>query len=510
MLFFDTFGSSLFKAFIEHIQLSLVSLSFAIIIAVPLAIYLLHHRKIAEFIIQIAGVFQTIPSLALLGLLIPVVGIGTIPAIIVLVVYGIFPILQNTYTGLTEIDPSLDEAAIAFGMNAWQRVIKYQIPLALPTIISGIRAAAVMIVGTATLAALIGAGGLGTFILLGIDRNNLTLILIGAISSAILAIFFNTLIKSIEKTKNKKVTYLLPIITFIFLIGSISMPFSFQEKKIIIAGKLGAEPEIIINMYKLLIEAHSDIKVELKPNFGKTTFLYNALKSEKINIYPEFTGTVLETLLINKPKTSNDPEFVYSVAKEEIAKQDGLTYLKPMKYQNTYAIAVPASLAEEHKLTYISDLHKMNNNIRAGFTLEFLDRSDGYKGLQDHYGLDFNTKSFEPKLRYVAIQNGEVNLIDAYSTDSELITYKLKVLEDNYQLFPPYQGAPLLSKETVKKFPELIPVLEMLAERISTTEMSQMNYEVNVNKKSPYATAKKYLEENQLLKKQKIMLKYYR
>ncbi len=188
-------------ALLEHVQISLVSLFIAILIALPLALLLRRYPKTAEPALQITGIFQTIPSLALLGLLIPFIGIGSLPAIVALVVYALFPIIQNTYTGLQQIDPSLIEAATAFGMNRRERLMKFELILALPFIMAGIRTSAVMIIGTATLAALIGAGGLGNFILLGINSNDVNLILIGALSSALLAVIFSTLLRFLEKAK---------------------------------------------------------------------------------------------------------------------------------------------------------------------------------------------------------------------------------------------------------------------------------------------------------------------
>lgn len=488
------------QALVEHIQLSLLSLLIAILIAVPVAIPLTKYKRIAEAILQITGIFQTIPSLALLGLLIPLIGIGTPPAIIALVIYALFPILQNTYTGLTEIDPSLEEAAEAFGMTKKEKLVKFEIQLALPYIVSGIRTAAVMIIGTATLAALIGAGGLGTFILLGIDRNNISLILIGAISSAVLAVLFNYGIHLLEKASVKKI-----ITSFVLLLALLVGSFAYssydgQQKTITIAGKLGAEPDIIINMYKELIEENSDIQVELKPNFGKTSFLYNALKSGEVDIYPEYTGTVLETFLSENTNTSNDPREVYEYAKKEIAQQDNLVYLEPMKFQNTYAVAVKRSFAEKHNLKTIEDLKTIASQLKAGFTLEFIDRDDGYKGLQELYGLTMNVQSMEPSLRYQAINNGDVNIVDAYSTDSELKQYDLVTLEDNKQLFPPYQGAPLLRKETLEEYPELEEWLSPLVGKITEEEMSDMNYQVNVEGKEPQTVAHDYLVKNKLIK----------
>lgn len=166
----------------------------------------------------------------------------------------------------------------------------------MPIIMSGVRTSAIMIIGTATLAALVGAGGLGSFILLGIDRNNSSLILIGAISSAILAILFGGLIKILQNKKPKTILISL-ILTVIIVVLSLLPRGSGSSKKLVIAGKLGAEPEILINMYKELIEEESDHRVELKPNFGKTSFLYEALKSKSIDIYPEFSGTITSTLI---------------------------------------------------------------------------------------------------------------------------------------------------------------------------------------------------------------------
>ena len=188
--------AQLLAALLEHIQISFIALFFAVLIAIPLGIYLTNKKKIAESIIGVSAVLQTIPSLALLGLLIPLFGIGKVPAIIALVVYALLPILRNTYTGINEVDPSLKEAALAMGMNRSKRLVKVELPLAMPVMMAGIRTAMVLIVGTATLAALIGAGGLGDIILLGIDRNNTALILIGAIPAAILALIFDVALKN--------------------------------------------------------------------------------------------------------------------------------------------------------------------------------------------------------------------------------------------------------------------------------------------------------------------------
>ncbi|MGX9133936.1 osmoprotectant update ABC transporter permease/substrate-binding subunit OpuFB [Rummeliibacillus sp. JY-2-4R] len=492
----------LLSALLEHIQISFIALFFAVLIAIPLGIYLTKKKQIAEIIIGITAVLQTIPSLALLGLLIPLFGIGKIPAVIALVIYALLPILRNTYTGIKEVDPSLIEAAEAMGMNRSKRLVKVELPLAMPVMMAGIRTAMVLIVGTATLAALIGAGGLGDIILLGIDRNNTPLIILGAIPAAILALIFDFLLKKIENLSYKKSIITLIIIVLLALFSLIS-PFIMnnQQKEIVIAGKLGSEPEILINMYKLLIENNTDLKVELKPGLGKTSFVFNALKSGSIDIYPEFTGTAISEFL-KETANSTDSNEVYRQAKEGLDAKFDMILLKPMHYNNTYALAVPNQLAAKYHLKTISDLNQVQNKIKAGFTLEFSDREDGYKGIQKLYNIHFsNLVTMEPKLRYNAIQTGDINLVDAYSTDSELKLYKLTVLEDDKHLFPPYQGAPLLRKETIERNPEIADALNKLAGKITDDEMREMNYQVNVEGVSPQKVAEKYLLKEKLIKK---------
>lgn len=221
------------QSLIEHLQLSLLTLILATLIAIPLGIIISHYKKISHVVLQITGIFQTIPSLALLGLFIPFMGIGTVPAVVALIIYALFPILQNTVTALMQIDANLIEAATAFGMTRWERLKKFELALSMPVIISGIRTASVMIIGTATLASLIGAGGLGSFILLGIDRNNPSLILIGAISSAVLAIIFSGLIGLLEKARLRTIA-----VSGILLLAGLGL--SYAPNRTILCSKMDA------------------------------------------------------------------------------------------------------------------------------------------------------------------------------------------------------------------------------------------------------------------------------
>ena len=488
----------LLSATLTHIGISLTALLIAIVITVPLAIWLVNHRKVGEVVLQITSVLQTIPSLALLGLLIPFVGIGSTPALIALVIYALLPIFQNTYVGLSEIDPALEEAATAFGMSSLRRLFKVDLPIAMPIIISGIRSALVLIIGTATLAALVGGGGLGNFILLGIDRNNLALTLIGAIASALLAVIFSGLIRMLQYMKPKWSLGIILTLCLMIVGGTIYEQYQNREETVRIAGKLGSEPDILINMYKELIEeADPNMTVELKSNFGKTSFVFNALKSDEVDIYPEFTGTVLDSL-VSVPESLDasqlSPEETYQEADKRLKEQFDMTLLKPMAYQNTYALAVRDDYAKDHQLTTISDLKAISQQVQAGFTLEFIDRDDGYKGIQSLYDLQFgDVASMEPSLRYEAIGNGDIDITDAYSTDSQLEEYHLKLLEDDQQLFASYQGAPLMRQEFYDDHPKIVEALNQLAGQITEEEMAKMNYAVNVEEKDAQEVAHDYL-----------------
>lgn len=501
--FIDTFQErkwELLQTLFEHIQISFIALLIATLIAIPIGIWLTRHTKVAEPIINIAAIMQTIPSLALLGLMIPFFGIGRVPAIIALVIYAILPILRNTYTGIKEVDPSLKEAAQGIGMNTYRQLKNVEIPIAMPVIMAGIRTAMVLIIGTATLAAFIGAGGLGDLILLGIDRNNMNILLLGAIPAALLALLFDYVLKRMEKLSYRKMMIVTGLLLLTFLLVAI-WPLLFQkDDQMKFAGKLGTEPEIITNMYKLIIEDETDVNVEIEPGMGKTTFLFNALKSDNIDGYLEFTGTVLGEITKEDPKYTTEKE-VYQQANESINQKYQMSLLKPMQYNNTYALAVKKEYADKYQLKTIDDLQKVKSTIRAGFTLEFNDRMDGYKGIQKKYGIKFdNVRTMEPKIRYQAIEQGKIDLIDAYSTDAELKKYGMIVLKDDKHLFPPYQGAPLLKDETIKQHPEVVKALNQLAGKITDEEMQTMNYAVTYQNKSPESVAREYLKKEKLIK----------
>ncbi|WP_100065810.1 ABC transporter permease [Miniphocaeibacter massiliensis] len=188
----------------EHLYIAVMALVLGIIVAVPLGIVLTRTKKISNFVIGLASILQTIPSLALLAIMIPIFGIGKLPAIIALFIYSLLPILRNTYIGMTEVDPNIVDAAKGMGMTKMQSIMKVEIPLASPAIMAGIRLSGVYVVAWATLSSYIGAGGLGDLIFSGLNNYNPNLIIFGTIPVTILALFVDFLLSKVEKFASKK------------------------------------------------------------------------------------------------------------------------------------------------------------------------------------------------------------------------------------------------------------------------------------------------------------------
>lgn len=206
MEFFANEGSALVTAIGEHIFLSLVSLALGILVAVPAGILLSQVPKVANVVIGIASILQTIPTLALLTLMVPILGVGTMPSIVALFIYSLLPILRNAYLGMVSVDPHLIDAAKGMGMSTSQVIRKVQVPLATPVIMAGIRLSAVYVIAWTTIAAYIGGGGLGEFIFNGLQGFRVDLIFGGTIPVIIIAIIMDLIAGYLEKKLTPQTT----------------------------------------------------------------------------------------------------------------------------------------------------------------------------------------------------------------------------------------------------------------------------------------------------------------
>jgi len=342
----------------EHLLLSGISTGAAALIGVPLGIFIIKKPWLRTFIFGLAGIVQTVPSLAMLAFLLILIGkIGIVPAIIALTLYAFLPIIQNTVTGLEGVPPHLIEASRGMGMTKGQQIKMVRLPLALPVIVAGIKTAAVISVGIATLSAFIGAGGLGEFINRGLSLSDTRLILLGAVPSALLALYVSLAISAIawglNERKRKKVKLLAgnsgKLISFIPLIllfivgitGYMPQSGSLQSGKttITIGSKNFTEQLIIAEMMAQIIEIKTGHHVERKLNLGGTMICHEALLKGEIDMYPEYTGTGLLAILKSK-ESFTTPGEVYDFVSREYEKQFNLKWLSPFGFNNTYAFAV--------------------------------------------------------------------------------------------------------------------------------------------------------------------------
>ncbi len=363
-------SDKLFTQTLQHVGLTFISLLLAIAVGLPLGILIARKRKLSGLVLGIAGVLQTIPSIALLGFMIPVLGIGAKPAIVALLIYALLPIIRNTYTGITGIDEYVKEAAKAMGMSASQILFKVELPLAMPVILAGIRTATVINVGVATLASFIAAGGLGEFIFGGISLNNTNMILAGAIPAALLAIILDLLLSVIQKMdfqKLRRAVYILPVLILIL----------------------------------------------------------------------------------------------------------GGFYILPSAY---------------------------GSSLTAGFTPEFMGRQDGDLGLKSAYGLKIHTIVISDAVMYKAAFSKELDVISGYSTDGRLKAFDLRILKDDKGIFPPYYAAPIVREAALQQFPQLEATLNLLANKITDSVMTDLNYRTDYLHQSPERVAKDFLISQGLYK----------
>ena len=489
----------------EHVLLVLLSTAAAVLIGMPLGILLTRVKSLRTPILGFANIMQTVPSLALFGLLIPIPfigGIGARTAIIALALYALLPVIRNTVTGILGIDPKLREAATAMGMTGWQRLKMVELPLAMPVILTGIRVAVVISVGVATVAAAVGAGGLGTYIFRGLRQNDNNLLVAGALAAALLALVCDFALGQFEKSyeigerasKGRRRFVAIAVAGILVLViglGSISnfrSEISNSEKKITVGSKDFTESIILAEILAQMLEKRG-ISVKRQFELGGN-LAHDSLLSKQIDVYPEYTGTAYTAILKHKPLT--DPQTVYDQTKSEYAEKFGLLVSPALGFSNDFAILVRGDVARKNKLKTISDAVLLAKNWQAGFGQDFMSRADGYPGFVNAYGFNFakQPKEMDLSLTYKALQSGELDIIAGNSTDGLIAALDLYQLKDDRHYFPPYEAVFIARHEVADILNE---TFESLKNAISTDEMRRLNYEVDGNKRSPREVAEEWV-----------------
>jgi glycine betaine/choline ABC-type transport system substrate-binding protein len=265
-----------------------------------------------------------------------------------------------------------------------------------------------------------------------------------------------------------------------------------KSNTIVIGGKNFSEQDILVYMMKELIEAKTDLKVEVKPFLGGTNVVAQALERGDLDLYAEYTGTALMNIL-GQPMVT-DPDEAYSKVKAAYQEKKHAVWLKPFGFNNTYTLTMRADQAAQLGIESISDLSKFTPQLLLGATHEFLERPDGYKGIASVYDLNFvGVSAMDPGLTYGACRDGKVDVIDAFATDGRIPAFNLKVLIDDKRFFPPYYAAPVIREATLQKHPEIADALNLLSGKLTDKAMSELNAKVDLEKKDPKVVAKEWL-----------------
>jgi osmoprotectant transport system permease protein len=463
-----------------HIMLTVIALLIGVSISLPLAIWLVKKRALRYPVLTGAGVIQTIPSLALLALMVPVLDktaglglglapFGFYPAVIALTLYSILPILRNTVTGILGVDPVLTEAARGVGMTPWQSLWNVELPLAAPVIIAGIRTATVWVVGIATLSTPVGQRSLGNFIFTGLQTRNWTMLLFGVVAAAALAILLDTLIGGIQKAVEERRRTLgfatggaLLLVCAVGLVspqivqwtrGTGTAPVatdgaqgrglteSGSQRPIRIGSKTFTEQYILASLLEQTLR-EAGFETRRSDSLGSIV-IFNALASNDIDIYIDYTGTIWANTL--KRNDVPPPWHVETVMAGWLAENYGIRTLGTLGFENAYALAMRRAHADELGIRTISDLTQHAPQLKIGGDYEFFGRPE-WEQMQSTYGLSFRGRtSYDSTLMYEAVARGEVDVISAFSTDGRIAAYNLLVLRDDRSVIPPYDAVVLLA-----------------------------------------------------------------
>jgi osmoprotectant transport system permease protein len=498
--FWSTHWSELIRLIGQHVMLVFVSTSVAAALGIPAGILAFHRPRLGRPLLFLANVAQTIPSLALFGFLLPlpfVGGVGPRTALVALTLYALLPIVRTTVGGLQSLDRSVIEAGVAMGMTPRQLLWMVELPLALPSIVAGLRVATVIGVATATIAAAIGAGGLGEYIFRGLSMVDNTTILAGAIPAAALALIADGWLASLERwLRSRRASAGAPAIAAVVALTIVavvvwSAAAASAASSVVVGSKNFTEQVVLGELMAQAIEAEG-VPVVRKLNLGGTFICDRALRSGDMDLYVEYTGTAVTAVF--HEEVPHDPRPAFERARELYA-HGGVTALEPLGFNNTFAILVRSRDARRLGLRSIADLRAVARGWTAGFGYEFLQRADGYPGLSRTYGLTFGTppRAMDLSLIYKALADGQVDLIAGDATSAQIDALDLTALDDNLHYFPPYDAAPVVRTAALLRHPEIGRAMARLAGRVTGKDMRAMNRAVDVDRRDSSEVVRKFL-----------------
>lgn len=491
---------------IEHIKISFTSTLIAIIIGGLIGVLISEFKPSAKPTLGFISFIYTIPSISMLGFLIPFSGVGNTTAIIVLIIYALLPMVRNTYTGISNIDSNILEASKGMGSTRSQTLFRVKLPLALPVIMSGIRNMVTMTIALTGIASFIGAGGLGVAIYRGITTNNIEMTMVGSLLIALLALFTDFILGFLEKRLTKRnvkarrtnriILAALAIMAMVAVgVGLIS---NVSRETINIGTKPMTEQYILGEILKTAIEEETDLNVNLILGVGGgTSHLHPGIEKGEFDIYPEYTGTGWNAVLKNDGLYSEE---MFEDLQKQYADSYNLRWLGMYGFNNTYTLAVRKETADQYNLKSYSDLQGVSDQMTFGAEYDFFEREDGYNALCETYGLSFDKNlDMDLGLKFKALNQGKIDVAVVYTTDGQLDSPNIVVLEDDRQFFPSYQCGNIIREDVLEEHPELEDVFNRLTDSISEKDMAKMNNAVESDGREPAEVAREFLKSKRII-----------
>lgn len=495
----------------HHVRLSAAALALGLVISLPLAIAGSRNARLRWPLLTFASIVQTIPSLALLALFYPLLlaiaslsqsilghgfsALGFLPALAALTLYSMLPIIRNTLTGILSLDPGLVEAARGVGMTDGQRLMRVELPLAAPVIMAGVRTAAVWVIGAATLATPVGQISLGNYIFSGLQTENWVWVLVGCIAAAILALIVDQ------------------------LLGLIESGLALRRRWRLVAGLAGLALGIAMAIVPWLTTARADYAIGAK-NFSEQYILgalisdrlagqgrtvtqssglgsavvFRALANSEIDVYVDYSGTIWANIM---NRTDQPPRAAMLAEMTDwLRRNHGIVLLGALGFENAYAFAMRGDHARSLGVTSIADLARHAPQLRFGTDYEFQARAD-WVAVQSGYNLQFaSSRQFQSTFMYKALEDGEVDVISAFSSDGRIAAQNLTVLDDPLRTIPPYDAIVLIAPRRADDA-VLRQALEPLIGTIPIERMRAANLLVDreLDKSTPAAAARWLAEQ---------------
>lgn len=485
----------------QHVQLSFAALGLALLIALPLAIWSVRSRTVAGVTLGFASLIQTIPALALLALFFPLLlalsaifgdvisPLGFLPSLLALTLYALLPILRNAITGLRSVEPAMVEAADGVGMTPLQKLWLVEAPLASPTIMAGVRTAAVWTIGAATLSTTVGQPSLGDLIFAGLQTQNWSLVLAGCLVAAGLAISVDLLLGLIESgirwRKHRRIW-----VAGIALAAGLAIalwPAPQSDRPVVTIGaKRFSEQYILARLIGKRLEA-AGYAVRYREGLGSAV-VFRALASDEVQVYVDYAGTIW-TNEMQRQDPEPRADMLAEITRWARA-EHGVKLVGPLGFENTYAFAVRPDDARRLGLRSLDDVVRVAPQFVFGTDVEFLERPE-WQMVQAAYPLRFKgRRAFEPTFMYRALSLGEADIISAFSSDGRIAANGFVVLEDPRGAIPSYDAILMVSRSAAAD-PRLVEALRPLVGAIPVAKMREANYRVDRDdeKQSPADSA---------------------